>query len=162
LEDRADVYAFGLLLWELMHERRAFEGMEGIAAFLGACDGLRPQFSEACHRDLMIPALTAECWAQRPEDRPSMSTVLERLEACMQAHCVRSGIAPQSVISEDHAHGHAEASSSRPTHVEASSSRPTAEASSSRPTAAPSKIDQIGEHVQRNLRFWRSLSTHQP
>ena len=85
LEDRADVYAFGLLLWELMHERRAFEGLEGIAAFLGACDGLRPQFSEACQSDLMIQALTAECWAQRPEDRPSMSTVLERLEACMQA-----------------------------------------------------------------------------
>jgi serine/threonine protein kinase len=50
-----------------------------------ACNGLRPQFSEAFHRDLMIPALTVECWAQRPEDRPSMSTVLERLEACMQA-----------------------------------------------------------------------------
>jgi serine/threonine protein kinase len=85
LEDRADVYAFGLLLWELMHERRAFEGMPSPAAFLGACNGLRPQFSEAFHRDLMIPALTVECWAQRPEDRPSMSTVLERLEACMQA-----------------------------------------------------------------------------
>jgi serine/threonine protein kinase len=84
-EDRADVYAFGLLLWELMHERRAFEGMPSPAAFLGACNGLRPQFSEAFHRDLMIPALTVECWAQRPEDRPSMSTVLERLEACMQA-----------------------------------------------------------------------------
>ena len=85
LEDRADVYAFGLLLWELMHERRAFEGMSSPTAFLGACNGLRPQFSEAFHLDLMIPALTVECWAQRPEDRPSMSTVLERLEACMQA-----------------------------------------------------------------------------
>jgi serine/threonine-protein kinase TNNI3K len=83
-EDRADVYAFALLLWELTHERRAFEGMTGAAAALSASRGLRPQFLEP-HLYGMIPALTAECWAQRPEDRPSMSTVLERLEACMQA-----------------------------------------------------------------------------
>jgi serine/threonine-protein kinase TNNI3K len=83
-EDRADVYAFALLLWELTHERRAFEGMTGAAAALSASRGLRPQFLEP-HLYGMIPALTAECWAQRPEDRPSMSTVLERLETCMQA-----------------------------------------------------------------------------
>jgi len=177
--DRTDVYAFALLLYELMHERRAFEGMSGIDACLSAMRGQRPPISLPPNHHGFADLMQG-CWAQRPEDRPNMSTVLERLEACMQAHCVRSGKPPQSVISEDHAHGHAEASSSRPTHVEASSSRPTAEASSSRPTAeasssrptaeasssrptaAPSKIDQIGEHVQRNLRFWRSLSTHQP
>ena len=83
-DDRADVYAFALLLWELTHERRAFEGMTGEAAAFSARQGFRPQFLEP-NRDGTIPAITAECWAQRPEDRPSMSTVLERLEACMQA-----------------------------------------------------------------------------
>jgi serine/threonine protein kinase len=83
-EDRADVYAFALLLWELMHERRAFEEMTGATAAFSASRGLRPQFVEP-NLYGMIPALTAECWAQRPEERPSMSTVLERLEACMQA-----------------------------------------------------------------------------
>ena len=83
-EDRADVYAFALLLWELTHERRAFEGMTGGAAAFSASKGLRPQFLEP-NLYGTIPALTFECWARRPEDRPSMSTVLERLEACMQA-----------------------------------------------------------------------------
>jgi serine/threonine protein kinase len=83
-EDRADVYAFGLLLWELIHERRAFEELTGAAAASGALKGLRPQLSKPSKSD-GIPALTCECWAQRPEDRPSMSTVLERLETCMQA-----------------------------------------------------------------------------
>ena len=82
-EDRADVYAFGLLLWELIHERRAFEELTGAAAASGALKGLRPQLSKPSKSD-GIPALTCECWAQRPEDRPSMSTVLERIETCMQ------------------------------------------------------------------------------
>jgi serine/threonine protein kinase len=168
--DRTDVYAFALLLYELLHERRAFEAMSGIDACLSAMRGQRPPISLPPNLHGLAD-LMQESWAQRPEDRPIMSTVLERLEACMQAHCVRSGKPPQSVISEDHAHGHAEACSSRPTHVEASSSRPTAEASSSRPTAeasssrptaAPSKTDQIGEHIQRNLQFWRNLNIHQP
>jgi serine/threonine protein kinase len=83
-EDRLDVYAFALLLWELFHERRAFEEMTGDAAALSALRGNRPQISKPSTSD-RIQTLTAECWAQRPEDRPSMSTVLERLETCMQA-----------------------------------------------------------------------------
>jgi hypothetical protein len=91
-EDRADVYAFALLLWELFHERRAFEGMSGEAAALSALQGNRPQFSKPSTRD-RIQTLTAECWAQRPEDRPSMSTVLERLEPCMQPRSLAQSVA---------------------------------------------------------------------
>jgi serine/threonine protein kinase len=80
-EDRADVYAFALLLWELTHQRRAFEGMTGVEACLSASRGDRPTIA----LPPIYVALISECWAQRPEDRPSMSTVLERLETCMQA-----------------------------------------------------------------------------
>ena len=83
LEDRADVYAFGLLLWELIHGRRAFEGMSAHEAAMSARKGIRPERSKPSKGD-GIQTLTAECWAQCPEDRPSMSTVLERLETCMQ------------------------------------------------------------------------------
>jgi len=41
-EDRADVYAFAFLLWELTHERRAFKELTGAAAASGALKGLRP------------------------------------------------------------------------------------------------------------------------
>ena len=94
-EDRVDVYAFALLLWELTHERRAYEGMAGVDAAFGALRGSRPQFSKPSTSD-RIQTLTVECWAQRPEERPSMSTVLERLETCMQALS-----ATQSVASTD-------------------------------------------------------------
>ena len=159
--DRTDVYAFALLLSELLHMRRAFEGMSGIDACLSAMRGQRPPISLPPNHHGFAD-LMQDCWAQRPEDRPNMSTVLERLEACMQAHCVRSGTSPQYVISVDGAHAHAEASSSRPTHVVATSSLRTDEVSSSRPTATPSNTDQVGEHIQRNLRFWRNLTMHQP
>jgi hypothetical protein len=83
-EDRADVYAFALLLWELTHQRRAFEGMTGVEACLSACRGDRPPIALPPNYNAIV-ALIRECWAQRPEERPSMSTVLERLETCMQA-----------------------------------------------------------------------------
>jgi serine/threonine protein kinase len=95
-DDRADVYAFALLLWELSHECRAFEGMTGLAAVFGASQGLRPQFVEPQLYGT-IPALTVECWAERPEDRPSMSTVLERLEMCMQALSATQGVGDTSL-----------------------------------------------------------------
>ena len=99
-EDRVDVYAFAFLLWELTHERRAFEGMTGADAAFSASQGLRPHFSEPSHRHgIMIRALTVECWAWRPEDRPSMSTVLERLEACMQALSATQSVGDSSVQS---------------------------------------------------------------
>jgi len=88
-EDRADVYAFAHLLWELTHQRRAFEGMTGLDACLSACRGDRPMIALPPN----YVALISECWAQRPEDRPSMSTVLERLEACMQALSATQSVA---------------------------------------------------------------------
>jgi serine/threonine protein kinase len=83
-EDRADVYAFALLLWELTHQRRSFEGMAGLGACRSACRGDRPTIELPPNYNAIV-ALIRECWAQRPEERPSMSTVLERLETCMQA-----------------------------------------------------------------------------
>jgi serine/threonine protein kinase len=83
-EDRVDVYAFALLLWELTHQRRSFDGMTGLEACLSACRGDRPPIALPPNCNA-IEALIRECWAQRPEERPSMSTVLERLETCMQA-----------------------------------------------------------------------------
>ena len=91
-EDRVDVYAFALLLWELFHERRAFEGMTGEAAASSALRGNRPQFSKPSTSN-RIQTLTAECWAQSPEDRSSMSIVLERLETCMQSHSLARSVA---------------------------------------------------------------------
>jgi serine/threonine protein kinase len=91
-EDRVDVYPFALLLWELFHERRAFEGMSGEAAALSALRGNRPQISKISTSE-RIQTLMAECWAQRPEDRPSMSTVLERLEPCMQPRLLEQSVA---------------------------------------------------------------------
>ena len=83
-EDRGDVYAFALLLWELTHQRRSLEELTGLEACLSACRGDRPPIALPPNYKAIV-ALIRECWAQRPEERPSMSTVLERLETCMQA-----------------------------------------------------------------------------
>jgi serine/threonine protein kinase len=158
--DRTDVYAFALLLWELLHTRRAFEGMSGIDACLGARQRQRPTISLPPNHHGLAD-LMQECWAQRPEDRPNMSTMLERLEYCTPSHCVRSGTLPQSVISEDHA----EASFSLPVLPSTTPLPPSSTPSppsTTRSTAAPSNTDEIGEHLQRNLRFWGGLTTHQP
>jgi len=126
LEDRVDVYAFGLLLWEISHERRAFKDLVGAGALMAACRGERPLISLPPNCD-RIGGLMRECWAPIPQKRPSMSTVLERLERCMQAE------APADFMSM--------------TRV-AQCSDPPCSASSTCSAAGSDHTAKLGDHVQ--------------
>jgi serine/threonine-protein kinase len=82
LADRADVYAFGLLLYELVHETRAFRTLTGAEALAAAQMGERPPLVGMRTTPHLAPLaeLIRRCWAVRPADRPCMADVLTELE----------------------------------------------------------------------------------
>jgi len=74
-----DVYAFGLLLFEILHGRVAFADMTPMAAMLCAAKGQRPELAlrpEHEHLGQLIEA----CWDTDPARRFRMHQVLEALD----------------------------------------------------------------------------------
>ncbi|WIA15154.1 hypothetical protein OEZ85_001840 [Tetradesmus obliquus] len=80
----SDVYAFGILLFEMLTGQRAYAGVPiPLLPHEVARQGLRPAWPAnlppGC-RDLQ--RLAEACWAQQPQDRPSLMEVFHFLECC--------------------------------------------------------------------------------
>ncbi|KAL3138446.1 hypothetical protein ABBQ32_006236 [Trebouxia sp. C0010 RCD-2024] len=73
-----DVYAFGIMMWEMFYCEAAHEGLMEAQICLGVCDGsLRPHFNETC--PLAYQKLATQCWAQDPDQRPTFQQLVEML-----------------------------------------------------------------------------------
>jgi hypothetical protein len=77
---QGDVFAFGVLLWELWHlmqkqPKLSLSGKQHIEKMIA---GNRPAISDSVHP--IIAELIANCWQRRREQRPKMSTVVAILE----------------------------------------------------------------------------------
>lgn len=70
----SDVYAFGTLLFELMHAKVFFGEVGAYAAMNRAAKGHRPSIDLPGHGDLA--ELIKECWKHDSESRPPMADVL--------------------------------------------------------------------------------------
>ena len=74
-----DVYAFGLLLYEILHGHVAFEGQSPVAAMLRASRGERPQLALRPEH-AYLAQLIERCWDAEPARRPSMHEVLKVID----------------------------------------------------------------------------------
>jgi len=76
-----DVYSFSILFWELMTNRVPFEKMDNDASKLSdkiASKSIRPslKYIKSCYLKEFIKM----CWSNNPDDRPTFSTIRERIE----------------------------------------------------------------------------------
>eukprot|EP00891_Asterochloris_glomerata_P006439 jgi/Astpho2/6439/e_gw1.00094.16.1_t len=63
-----DVYAFGIMLWEMFYCQTAYEGLIEAQICVGVCDGtLRPEFDDTC--PMPYQGIATSCWAQNPAER---------------------------------------------------------------------------------------------
>lgn len=83
--EKADVYSYAIVLWELITQQDPHEGMEGMeVAFLAAERGLRPTIPSVCPEG--YAELMSSCWQDNPDLRPDFSEVLARLYELKKAY----------------------------------------------------------------------------
>ena len=81
----ADVYSFGIVLWEISERKDPYEGVEfksNFAMMQQIADGRRPDFSSgADEAPAWYRSLAVKCWAGAPAARPGFPVVLSTFEA---------------------------------------------------------------------------------
>jgi len=83
---KVDVYAYGMILFQLLEGRPPFTLLAPKQAAVAACmKGMRPQFQALLRpRFERLKEVIERCWAPQPEDRPDFSDLIPELEACLQ------------------------------------------------------------------------------
>merc|ERR1711916_359583 len=86
---KADVYSYGIVLWEILARVPPYQGIPGMTlAFKVVNEGLRPTIPP--HADKNYAQLIQACWATNPELRPSFAFVLDALQMMQQQQSVGS------------------------------------------------------------------------
>lgn len=77
-DERIDIFSFGMILWEMFHQRIPYANMNPFQISLRYSQGERPKIDIDCPKRL--EKLIKECWNQNAHQRPSFDQILERLQ----------------------------------------------------------------------------------
>lgn len=81
---KADVFAFGVLMWEMYMSQQAFAAFEQNDVLLLIIQGKRLPYPPDA--DPAYVSLCQRCWAANMDDRPSLMVAQEELRAITRAH----------------------------------------------------------------------------
>ncbi|CAJ1976964.1 unnamed protein product [Sphenostylis stenocarpa] len=81
-DQKADVFSFSIVLWELVTAKVPYDTMTPLQAALGVRQGLRPELPKHGHPRIL--ELMQRCWEAIPIDRPSFNEITVELENLVQ------------------------------------------------------------------------------
>lgn len=73
-----DVYSFGIILWEILHDQVPFDNDLNLAKNFVLNEDARPQISENVEVD--IARLIRLCWQNDPDKRPHFSIIYAKMK----------------------------------------------------------------------------------
>ncbi|CAM8946191.1 unnamed protein product [Rhodiola kirilowii] len=79
---KADVFSFAIVLWELVTAKVPYDTMTPLQAALGVRQGLRPELPENVHPTLSH--IMQRCWDSDPSNRPDFPDIIVELEQLLQ------------------------------------------------------------------------------
>jgi serine/threonine protein kinase len=79
--EKADVYSYGIILWEIFSRQFPFGNKTIYQIELDVVEGRRPEFPEDAPP--FYVELASDCWQQDPLRRPSFKQILERLRSSL-------------------------------------------------------------------------------
>ncbi|CAN0892169.1 Serine/threonine-protein kinase STY17, partial [Linum grandiflorum] len=100
-DQKADVFSFAIVLWELVTAKVPYETLTPLQAALGVRQGQRPELPQNLHPGLLN--LMQRCWQTDPVNRPPFSEITVELERLLEEiqvqgdETVRTMAVPDSV-----------------------------------------------------------------
>jgi len=81
-DNKADVFSFAIVLWELSTSKVPYDNMTPLQAALGVRQGLRLDIPASVHPGLS--KLIQQCWDENPDLRPTFAEIIVQLEDILQ------------------------------------------------------------------------------
>lgn len=96
LNEKADVYSFAIVCWEIFERKEPFENHDSYSTFVNAVCDLkeRPPLSNKMHPSLR--KLISDCWNEDSDARPSFGQIIPILEE-LTVTCALSDIDGQNL-----------------------------------------------------------------
>jgi len=79
--EKADVYSFGIIMWQVLTRNQPFAGRNFMGVSLDVLEGKRPQIPQECPK--AFKKTMKRCWHAEAAKRPSMEEVLTFFESAI-------------------------------------------------------------------------------